>query len=315
MAFFINSTRDYHQNELNSLGWEMTVSNSLYPERSPCRTVLTSRVSYGCHLSTFLQENLPLDRLQTVLEVGGGYGYLMRDFLRMNPDLCATMVDISPFLLGEQKKTLQGFPVNFHLTDFFTIEKACLGKHDLVILNENLGDFPTAVAVSVSSLREETSPERDLSLARIRDLFNFYSFPEPEHDPFNFNLGAVEVTETLCREAVPYIFLSEHSCQATVPDAYRDIIAVSAPGNPERITLKGHHEYTVKFTHLETVAKHYGYRIRRGPLADFIRIDFNDSLLWMLKRRHTTRHEQEILRHFVADLFQYEYLLLSRKDL
>jgi hypothetical protein len=62
------------------------------------------------------------------------------------------------------------------------------------------------------------------------------------------------------------------------------------------------------------ISELHGYHIRRGSLADFVRLDFNDSLRWLLKRRHSTKDDHEILRHFVEDLFQYEYLLLVRKD-
>lgn len=314
MGHFINSTQAYHSSMLNSLGWELTVSNCLYPDRSPCRGILARRVSYGCHLFDFLRENLPLEGIHAVLEIGGGYGYLMHDLLKMSPSFQATMVDISPFLLGEQKKTLSDYPVKFHLSDVFDMTEGTLREHDLVILNENVGDFPTAVNIPTALLREEIRPETDPSLKKVRDLFNLYSFPVPRHDTFNFNLGAVEVAERLCRATVPFIFISEHSCEATVPEDYRDMIPVSASGNPERIALKGHDEYTIKFSHLEIVAGYHGYRTRRGPLADFVRLDFNDSLLWLLKRRHSTRHEHEILRHFIEDLFQYEYLLLVRQD-
>lgn len=312
MGYFINSTQNYHTSTLNSLGWELTVSNSLYPDRSPCRTVLTKRVSYGCHLYEFLKENIPLEQVSSVLEIGGGYGYLMHDLLKMHPAFQATMVDISPFLLGEQKKTLLDYPVQFQLSDVFDLSRDTLRRHDLVILNENVGDFPTAVDIPVSLLQQEAESEPELE--QIRSLFKFYSFPVPERDTFNFNLGAVEITARFCREAVPFIFISEHSCEATVPEDYRGMIPVSAPGTPERIILRGHDEYTIKFSHLENVAAYYGYHIRRGPLADFVRLDFNDSLFWLLKRRHSTKHEHEILRHFIEDLYQYEYLLLMRKE-
>jgi hypothetical protein len=314
MGYFINSTQAYHATMLNSLGWELTVTNCLYPERSPCRGILLRRVSYGCHLYEFLRENLPLEQIRSVLEIGGGYGYLMHDLLKLNPGFQATMVDISPFLLGEQKKTLYEQTVKYILSDVNDLPEATFRGYGLAILNENVGDFPTAVDIPTSFLRDEKAEKRDPALVKIRSLFTLYSFPVPKRDTFNFNLGAVEVTEKLCRAAIPFIFISEHSCEATVPEAYRSVLPVSAPGNPERIALKGHDEYTIKFSHLESVAEYHGYGIRRGPLADFVRPDFNDSLLWLLKRRHSTKHDHEILRHFVEDLFQYEYLLLTRKD-
>jgi hypothetical protein len=314
MAYFINSTQAYHTNQLNSLGWELTVSNCLYPERSPCRTVLSKRSSYGSHLYEFLEENIALSHVKTILEIGGGYGYLMHDLLKCNRTFQVTMVDISPFLLGEQQKTLTGFPVSFLLSDALEIPEEILQNHDLIILNENVGDFPTAVDIPVSWILNRDGQGQDDIIRHICGLFDHYALLLPDREIFNFNLGAVLATEKLCRASVPAIFISEHSCEATVPDDFRELIPVSASGNPERIPLRGHDEYTIKFSHLAQVAAQHGYDCKRGPLADFIRLDFNDSLWWLLKRRHSTKDEHEILRHFVEDLYQYEYLLLTRQD-
>ncbi len=314
MSYFINSTQAYHINDLNSLGWELTVSNCLYPDRSPCRSILVRKTSYGRQFYEFIKENLPLERVRAILEIGGGYGYLMHDILTINPNFRVTMVDISPFLLAEQKKTLAEFPLHFILSDVNDLPETVIRDHDFVILNENVGDFPTAVDIPTRLLFHESRAQEDPGLSKIRNLFETYAFPVPEGDTFNFNLGAVETTERLCRTRVPFIFISEHSCEARVPDAYRGMISVSASGNPGRISLKGHDEYTIKFSHLEYVANRCGYDVRRGPIADFIRPDFNDSLMWLLKRRHSTKQDHEILRHFIEDLYQYEYLLLMKKD-
>jgi len=314
MDYFINTTQDYHISDLNSLGWELTVSNCLYPDRSPCRSILVRKDSYGRHLYEFLKKNLDLEQIHAILEIGGGYGYLMHDILTINPNFRVTMADISPFLLAEQKKTLAEFPLHFILSDVNDLPEAVIRDHDLVILNENAGDFPTAVNIPTSLLCRDSSTQDDPGLSEIRRLFETYSFPVPDGDTFNFNLGAVETTEKLCRAKVPFIFISEHSCEACVPGAYQGVISVSAPGNPERIPLKGHDEYTIRFSHLERVAGQFGYRILRGPLADFVKPDFNDFLMRFLKRRHSTKQEHEILHHFVEDLYQYEYILLTGKD-
>jgi hypothetical protein len=85
MPFTLNLTADYHRGKLNTLGWEMTVSNALYPQDSPCRSVLKDPSSYGRHLYDYLAGFFPLSEISRVLEVGGGYGYLMREFLECNP--------------------------------------------------------------------------------------------------------------------------------------------------------------------------------------------------------------------------------------
>ena len=70
-------------------------------------------------------------------------GYLMRDLLVLNPQLRAKMIDISPYLLAKQKKTLQSFDVDFELADILDVPSKALSGFDLAIMNENLGDLPT----------------------------------------------------------------------------------------------------------------------------------------------------------------------------
>ena len=311
MEFFINSTKDYHVNDLQSLGWEVTVSNALFQPESPCRSLLAYNLSYGELLYRFLCENLPMERVQSMMEIGGGYGYLMSDLLKLKPVSHITMVDISPFLLGEQKKVLTDSRVHFILSDVAELEDETFCGHDFVILNENIGDFPTAVNVPRELLTETIHNIYDADLLQIRSFFARYSFPLPLESSFNFNLGAVEVTEKLCRLRVPFIFISEHSCEPTVPEIYRETLSLAAAKNPEKISLKGHSEYSIKFSHLATVAQYYGYHVKRGPLADFIPLK-DDDFLQQLPRRRTVGGN-EILIHFLEDLYQYEYVLL-RKD-
>ena len=141
MGYILNTTDDYHIHTLSSLGWELTVVNALYPENSPCRTALKSNTSFGEHLFNFLGRIIPFSDFKNVLEVGGGLGYLMQDFLTLAPHLQATMLDISPFLLQKQKETLSGISREFSGNGFS--ENACpiFTPLTLAILNENLRRF------------------------------------------------------------------------------------------------------------------------------------------------------------------------------
>ena len=310
MNFFINSTKDYHVNDLQSLGWEMTVSNALFRPESPCRSLLTYNLSYGQLLYRFLCENLPMEQIHSMMEIGGGYGYLMLDLLKLKPVNHVTMVDISPFLLAEQKKVLPDAKAHFILSDVTDVAEAILCGHDLVILNENMGDFPTAVNVPQTLLTEPTNNISNHDLVKIKTFFVRYSFPLPPEDSFNFNIGAIEVTEQLCRAGIPFIFISEHSCEPTVPEVYRNTLFLTASKNPEKISLKGHSEYSIKFSYLAIVAQYHGYHVKRGPLADFIPLKQDDFLTQLPKRR--TIASNEVLIHFVEDLYQYEYILLQK---
>jgi hypothetical protein len=106
--------------------------------------------------------------------------------------------------------------------------------------------------------------------------------------------------------------MGEHSCEATVPEPYRSLLSVSPSHQPERIRLKGHDEYTVKFSCLEKVATFYRYSTRRGPFADFLEIEWSDRLRRLMASPSLADDESEIIRHFVEDLYKYEYVLLIR---
>ena len=235
---------------------------------------MKSNISFGEHLFNFLGRIIPFSDIKNVLEVGGGLGYLMKDFLTLAPNLQATMLDISPFLLQKQKETLTGFPVNFREMDFLKMPASDLHAFDLAILNENLGDFPTLVFQQNPS--EQNDPDTTRSLNRIADYEEEYSL---EFTPTeNINIGALEVVERLCGAAVPYIYLSEHSCEASLKNPSLSSSQFTASGVPERISLQGHVEFTIKFSHLETIARAFRYKVIPGQYIDILPIDFNDKV-------------------------------------
>ncbi len=314
MPFTLNSTVDYHKSKLETLGWELTVSNALYPQDSPCRSILKDPSSYGRHLYEFLISVVPpLAKVDRIMEIGGGYGYLMRDFLECNPGLKPFMMDISPFLLQKQKETLKDFEVILREGNFLECDDALLEGIELVVMNEILGDFPTAVDVPADILSPDLSPDSlEKPLHRIRHLYDLYALGRPQTQTFHFNLGAVEAVEKLCKAGVPAIFLGEHSCEASIPEHFARYIHLETADSPQRIALKGHDEYTIKMSHLQQVAEALHYRVLRGPFADFLDIRYSDSLLSILTSTDDADDRQEILVHFLGDLFQYEYLILVR---
>jgi len=306
MGYTLNTTDEYHQHRLKSLGWELTVCNALYPENSLCRGVLKSNASFGVHLFDFLQRIIPFAALKNVLEVGGGLGYLMKDFLRLAPHLQATMLDISPFLLQKQKETLAGLPVRFVEMNFLKVTTAQIRSFDLAIFNENLGDFPTLVYNPNVSREDNEGTSR--SLNKIFDYEEEYSL---EFTPTeNINIGAMEVVERLCGAAIPYIYLSEHSCETSADHPSLPHLKFRASGSPERIDLQGHSEYTVKFSHLQTIARAFHYKVFRGQYRYILPIDFNDKVKAALRSSPPLTDEQEIIQHFVYDLYKYEYMIL-----
>jgi len=45
--YTLNTTRSYHTDRLNSLGWELTVCNALHAEGTPIRKILARDGSFG----------------------------------------------------------------------------------------------------------------------------------------------------------------------------------------------------------------------------------------------------------------------------
>jgi hypothetical protein len=312
MKYFINSTADYHKHDLNSLGWELTVCNSLEPINSPCRKIMTSPYSFGQHLYNFLNGIIPIDDIRTVLEAGGGMGYLMHDFLTLNPRLWAKMIDISPYLLAKQKETLLSFDVDFELADILAVPSEALSGFDLAVLNENLGDLPTLVT---EQGKKNNSDQNITCFDERLEYFNKnYNLPLGLNENENINIGAIEIVEKLCLTGIKYIYLSEHSCEAVVPEPMKPYVSLQSSGIPERISLKGHNEFTVKFSYLQKIAEMLNYKTRRGSFADFLPLNMNDKVKTALRLTTPFNDEQEIIRQFVYDLYKYEYLILIKGD-
>ncbi len=310
-TYFLNRTDHYHIHDLKTLGWELTVCNALWNPSSPCRKILKTDAAFGVHLDGFLRTLFPVDTVRRVLEVGGGTGVLMRDLLNIHPLWSATMLDISPYLLGRQKESLAGSNAEFLCADFLAAETDDLQKFDCALLNENLGDFPTLVSLPKDAAPEdlEAAPASALNQAEyFRASYGLQFLPgEP------INIGALMTVDKLCRAGVPLIYLSEHSCEARAPEAFAAYLKIFPTGIPERISLKGHAEYTIKFSHLQNIAQIRGYQVIRGPLADFLVLDLTPKALLALRMAVPATDEQEILQQFIYDLYKYEYLVLIRR--
>ena len=308
---YLNTTKDYHKNKLDSLAWEITLSVMLEDPRSLCRTVLRKGDTFGNLLFDFLSTIIPMSHIRRLIEVGGGYGYLMRDFLRRNKELSATMIDISPFLLAQQQEALRGLPVQFLQGDFFEMDESVLSNIiDLVILNEVVGDFPTACEVPRDTLLESSATEDPL-LMEVRRIYKCYGITPPFMERFTVNLGAIQAVEKLCTAKIPYIYISEHSCEARVPKQLMGLLELTATGVPERIRLHGHDEYSIRFSDLERVAAFFGYNSRRGQYIDFINPQIRDDIEFILRLGTSKIDRHEIIRQFIEDLAKYEYLVFS----
>lgn len=304
-GFFLNDTSDYHRKGLETLGWELTVCNCLEPYDSPCRKILKRSETFGTLLSSMLLKHVHGASIKRFLEVGGGYGYVSRDLMLALPGARATLLDISPFLLSRQKENLGNSNADYVLMDFFETDSEFLSGFDLAVFNENVGDFPCACGLT----QDLQAHGFDRAIKESAELISRYSLIVPE-GPFNFNLGAIKAVSRVCSAGVPAAFFSEHSCEASAPPRFAGFIDTASTGFPERISLKGHDEYTVKFSHLEAVARFHGYSVTRGSYLDFIEPKDNGLINYVL-RSGSIEDEHEVIRHFLEDLCKYEYLLIT----
>jgi hypothetical protein len=313
MRYEMNDTTRYHIHGLDTLGWELTVCNALDPRESPCRRVLRRDDSYGNHLYGHLSRYIPMRSLRKIIEIGGGYGYLMRDFLHNNESLQVTMLDISPFLLQRQRRNLAPWGVSFLQADIMDVPSRELQSFELAILNEFVGDLPTLVDVP-RDVFNASRHEADPLLERARCIFDRYAIDLPEDGQVNVNIGALIVLEKLCLAGVPFVFISEHSCESAAPEPLQRYLQWLPVGIPQRIRLKGHDEFTIRFSDLEKMARAFQYRIIRGPFADFLAFDLTDKIRYIMAAKSSHTDEHEIIRHFIGDLYQYEYLILIREQ-
>ena len=307
LSYSINDTVSYHTSEMETLGWELTMCNALEEDNSAIQQVLCSKDKYCNLLIDYLEQYVSMEKISSVLEVGGGYGFLMRDMLTRYPLMKASMLDISPFLLEKQKQTLSQYIITFICQDFLSTDISSLTEYDLVILNENIGDFPTVCDINPAILNfEDNTPV----IAEVKRLISTYDLSVSD-EVFNFNLGALQALELLCNADVPHIYISEHSCESSAPPEMENKIQIEAVNNPEKICLKGHNEYTIRFTHLQEMAQRFGYHIIRGCFNDFITFEKSGKINYILTSR-SEKDEHEIVRLFIEDLFKYEYLILIK---
>jgi len=223
------------------------------------------------------------------------------------------MIDISPFLLAQQQETLREFDVRFIHGNFLEMSDFALSNIDLVILNEVIGDLPAACDIPRNALLDGTDPE-DMLLSEVRRIYRSYGIAPPVANHFTVNLGAIQAVEKLCMASIPYLYLSEHSCEAQIPQQLAGLLEKTSTGDPERIRLHGHDEYTIRFSDLERVASSFGYATQRGQYIDFIQPVIEGEVAFVLCLGSSKIDRYEIISQFIEDLAKYEYLILSLPD-
>ena len=298
----LHDTRRYHLNHPIDLMTEFTVCESLGGPSSPTLRALGMPKTYGAVLGERLREKGLLGEGGRLCEIGGGYGSLMKGLLEAHGDLVTKvlMVDISRALIGIQRKALNPWRdrVRFVLGDALELLPAISGV-DLFIVNEMIGDLPVWTGLDPGSLPADAE-------AVVRR----YRLAVPEKGPFHLNIGAIRLVEALCRKGIP-AFLSEHSCDPIIPRTMPFLVkGLATDGWPREIRLTAHSEYTIRFSHLEQVARALGGKVETGSLLELIGFSNLEKARFIFNARACATDEQALTFEFLDHVREYRWLII-----
>jgi hypothetical protein len=282
---------------------EFTVCESLGSSSSPYLKALGMAKTYGAVLGDRLRERNLLREGSRVCEIGGGYGSLMRGLLEAHGDFLerVVMVDLSRALLSRQQRALDSWAARtrYVLADGVELLPAISGV-DLLIVNEMIGDLPVWADLDPGHLPRETS-----------DIVDRYGLIMPERGPFHFNIGAILLVEAICRKGIP-AFLSEHSSDPVIPREMPFLMKGLATGGwPREIQLTAHSEYTIRFSHLEQVARAHGRKVETGSLLEFIGYTNVDKARFIFNARASSTDEQALVFEFLDHVREYRWLTIQ----
>ncbi len=298
----LHDTRHYHLNHPIDLMTEFTVCESLGSAGSPTLRALGMPKSYGAVLGERLRDRGLFEKGCRICEIGGGYGSLMRGLLEAHRDDVdrVVMVDLSRALIGIQRRALDPWQdrVSFVLGDALELLPAISGV-DLFLVNEMIGDLPVWTGLDPKSLPPEA-----------RSVIRRYRLAVPEAGPFHFNIGAIRLVEAICRKGVP-AFLSEHSSDPVIPRAMPFLVkGLATDGWPREIRLTAHSEYTIRFSHLEQVARALGRKVETGSLLELIGYTQAEKARFIFNARACATDEQALVFEFLDHVREYRWLII-----
>ena len=298
----LHDTRNYHLHHPVDLMTEFTVCESLGHSGSPYLRALAMERTYGAVLGDRLRETGILRQGCRLCEIGGGYGSLMRGLLESHGDLVerVVMVDLSRVLLGRQQRALNPWKdrVSFVLGDALEVLPAICGV-DLFLINEMIGDLPVWMELDPKRLPPEAAA-----------LIDRYRLAIPEDGSFHFNVGAIRLVEAICRSGIP-AFLSEHCCDPIIPREMPFLVKDLATGGwPREIRLTAHSEYTIRFSHLEQVARALGRKVEKGSLLELIGYSNVEKARFIFNARACSTDEQALILEFLDHVREYRWLII-----
>jgi hypothetical protein len=299
----LHDTRHYHLHHPVDLMTEFTICESLGNPGSPYLRALGIVKTYGAILGDRLREKGVLRQGCRLCEIGGGYGSLMRGLLEAHGDLVerVVMLDLSRVLLGRQQRALDPWKdrVSCVLGDALEVLPAICGA-DLFLINEMIGDLPVWTELDPKRLPPEAAA-----------LIDRYRLGIPQGGLFHFNIGAIRLVEAICRKGLP-AFLSEHCCDPIIPRDMPFLVkGLATSGWPREIRLTAHSEYTIRFSHLEQVARAWGRKVETGSLLEFIGYANVEKARFIFNARACSTDEQALVFEFLDHVREYRWLVIQ----
>ena len=270
---------------------ETTFSNFFKNKPGKPNIGFTSEKSFGETVAEQFIERGILKGGMTLLEVGGGDGDFANDFLGYaisNGIKCKySMLDLNPGLLAKQKEKT-GRHSSF--TDLeFILADASIGLPpipegiDLAMSIEMIADLPVIKNLPSYAVRNypnlgthEFNEDEIRLLETAVNLIRNYDLSIPEDDVFHLNYGAIQSIFGLYKLLKPggSAFITEYSSEVERTPYWEDVPFLSLPVArmrfPEEARFDGHSEFSVKFSHLEAVARKLGFKVKNGPLHEFV---------------------------------------------
>jgi protein-L-isoaspartate O-methyltransferase len=323
MTISENDTRAYHRGDRASLGWEQTISESLRDPASAYTEALEVKRAYGDVVGDLLESRGMIRNGFRVLEVGGGHGNLARILLSRFSEITMTMVDISPIFCAHQRRTLAPFGDRAAVVEADVFQY--LGRSDpfdLIISNENMGDFPALVDIPrellLDYLERPTASEAPktrqaayLDEAR-RFILELGIDVADAPDIINLNTGAVRFVR-MAMEKTDRLFVVEHSSDWSLPEFMVDVLRDSrADSWPKKIILFSHDEVTICFDHLGRLLSNEGIAWEGGRLMDLLRVRNDPEIRYILLSGSIQTPSHEIIGEFIDHVKEYQWLLAHR---
>ena len=247
-------------------------------------------IPYGARVADRLCEMGVINRGQSILEIGGGTGYLARDFLQyikqnqpqVFKHISYVMLELSPVLLKSQidSTRLYSSMISQVLGDALAMPFSP-GSFSIIIANEMIADLPSIRIKKTWADDKAIHEVPGEAVSALRFIVDFDISLDDAFPEFLVNLGAWQ--------------LLEHIYYLLATGGMAIIIEYGSPWRyPVAVSLKDHTEYAIHFGHLEKIANRLGFETRLEGLADFLRMDLDVPIL---ERVSLTTLNRSLLPH------------------